>query len=366
MQWVAADCVLLDPRQAVAANYIGWEPRPDDFSLPAPYQTPRVEERRDGRVADEGDSSSDGGGGDGEAAAAAKHDGPPQRKRRRRSSYQPNAREQQASARHAEYAPLLAAAATAVQSWLAASGAATVQEALSLGGGGGGAVALRARQHQPDDSSAAAGGGEEEPDFRTLLEMRHVLRPKLSFAAPTGDGGGSNGSDGSALAAGGGADPPHGRQQQSGGRLAAGQLPPCNLFGQLLSSGCADAERLAQATVAGRCWPVLLPPRCRFLMCDVRQLQPLLDDAAAGEWAGCGSSPVLPTKRSLLVVPPCFRPPASPPPAPPHLLPHNRFSIVHQPTNCLRQRQVEATNASSWTLHGKTRCAVAQAGRQAG
>lgn len=321
MHWLGPDVVVLDPFDAVAADYCAHTPRRADFSLAQPYQASRL----DADI----DAAPSGPAGATPAAAAAATAQPPaepepelgagteqQRrcKRARASSYQPNEREQEAAQRHAAYLPQLAAAAAAVEAWVLASGAGTVQQALAAEGGqqqrqqqNGAAVtagaAVAAAEAAAAEAAASLADEEEGPDYRAMFELRHALRPKLQLiglAAPAPAGA-------AAAAASGEEGRPSCRPQD------VQQPPACNLFNRLISSpsgggsgsGSAPVEWAAEA--GGH--RVLLPPRSHFLMSDARQLQPLVEDAAgkpkggsrgAALWEGC-------------TVPACMRAWGSPP-----------------------------------------------------
>lgn len=293
MQFVGPNLVVLDCRAAIAAEYRSHSPLPADFSLAAPHQDPKAT----ANSGDGLDGETTGEDTDGVRAAAPPAVAQPAsrvRKRRRRSSYVPNAREQQAASRHAEYAPQLAEAAAAVRLWLRALGAATLQQAL--GGPAAHAGPCRggpqlsngvqsrvcggtsgAGQPAAGQSDAERTQGDTEQDYRALYELRHALKPKLQLAAC-----------------------PSAATQDATHPKDATQ-PPCNLFDRLheaaaapclctpaapagtaCGSTCGGSERLAWA--AGH--PLVLPPCSRFLMSDVRRLEPLLEDAEGACWPG--------------------------------------------------------------------------------
>lgn len=312
MLFIAPDVVVLDPWAAVAAEYSCFQPPRAAFSLPEPYQRIKA---AGGIGASSGSSGSRGALNSGGAVAAvpapetAEAEQQGRRKRRRRRSYTPNEREEQAAARHAAYAPALRSAAAAVHDWLQRSGARTVHEALAgtlLAGDSQPGWSQRQRRHAvkqlpgaaaccPAGVGAGCGVVHQEADYLALYEARHDAKPKLRYApepacalrAAGEPAAKASGTDGT------------GRQRRSSSGLGVQheQHPaeahsanshlqdvqqdhrppqPCNLFTHLISTGSARRELLAYA--AGHA--VLLPPRCRFLLSDARQLAPLLQDAA--------------------------------------------------------------------------------------
>lgn len=314
MLFIASDVVLLDPWAAVAAEYSCFQPPRAAFSLPEPYQRIKA---AGGIGASSGSSGSRGALNSGGAVAAvpapetAEAEQQGRRKRRRRRSYTPNEREEQAAARHAAYAPALRSAAAAVHDWLQRSGARTVHEALAgtlPAGDSQPGWSQRQRRHAvkqlpgaaaccPAGVGAGCGVVHQEADYLALYEARHDAKPKLRYApepacallAAGEPAAKASGTDGT------------GRQRRSSSGLGVqheqhpaeahnanshlqdvqqDHRPPqaCNLFTHLISTGSARRERLAYA--AGHA--VLLPPRCRFLLSDARQLAPLLQDAAQG------------------------------------------------------------------------------------
>jgi N6-adenosine-specific RNA methylase IME4 len=157
-------------------------------------------------------------------------DAPRARKRRRR---EPDAqrllREGEANARHAAAEPALQAALDALERWLRARGAATLRAALG--------VAAPDEQEEPD-----AGGDAPAPAWAQLGALRTAARPKFAWADD--------------------AD--------------AGADAERDLYDALIENAAA-APRWAAAFGHA----VLLPPRCAFLMGDLRGLRPAALRAAA-------------------------------------------------------------------------------------
>lgn len=319
MQFIGPNLVVLDCRATIAVEYENHSPLHADFSLPAPYQTPKDDETAAGSEDGlDGETTPEevGGGWQGLATAPAAAElptvvpaaQPAGRKRQRKSSYAPNTREQQAAARHAEYAPQLAAAAAAVRAWLRAQGAATLQQALgdpaahagpcqadlqrAVGRQVSAGVHGSARGGTGSSRQLAAGCGEakpppgegQDPDYRAMWELRHALKPKLQLAASPPDA-------------------------TMGARQPQDALqPPANLFDRLFEVTPSPCPPVVPGGAAGHAgnlrdgseqvaWaaghPMVLPPRSRFLLSDVRRLEPLLGDA---EGAG-RPAPRLPKMR---------------------------------------------------------------------
>jgi hypothetical protein len=308
MQFIAQDVVLLDPWRAVAADYREFAPLRAAFSLAKPYQAHKTDGRTRSSPIDAAAAgelvAAPAAGGAAEAAPAAPSDaaGQPEAKRRRKarsSSFQPNERQQESAQRHAEYAPQLVAAADAVQAWLGVSGAAAVQQALDLALAAAEVADEHAQQHshapaaghhptqeeragqqqqqqqrqcaegeQQKEEGVSSGEEGEEPDYLAMADMRHALKPKLQFLAPE--------TTSAAAAADAGDVPGAGSCQQQGvQQQQQQQQTSCNLFNQLIDSSSSGSDGRERLALAGG-HPVLLPPRCRFLMSDARQLQPLL------------------------------------------------------------------------------------------
>lgn len=290
MEVIADGCLLLDATALVAQAY--------QHHTPVTAAGPQAPYQGSGAAS----SSGAGGGSDtqqlsssgqepqvepdaaaGEQLPAAAEPGHCKRRRRKSGGRPPNTAELAAQERADAALPLLQGALDALRQWMRArEHTSLAADELQSGGSGkqpprqqqvepaaapsGGGAAHEAATGwtaeaeravatvPPSDSEAAAAG---PPDYVALAALRHVLRPKFEWSA--GPGGGPT-----ALPDGG---------------SASGQ---CNLFGQLVRN---DSAEEAVGLAAGH--EVVIPAGSAFLMSDVKQLAPLLEQGGRAGMRGC-------------------------------------------------------------------------------
>ena len=234
MIWLDDDVVYLSCAEELSVGYVSHRTRADQFTVPQPYQD-NPKQRSDSSNFCTGSSNWAVGEALVEEVSLenSRRTGRKRKRRESRSDAQRQSREHEAQHRHNTIHDLLLRAHSILLQW--------AQKELGPSPETPSRSTIVLAPLLPSPSSTTSDGSYEKLDLVALSHMKQAMRPKFTAAGEVAD------------------------------------AQPRDLFDRLMSN---DSEQDLVADAAGH--PVILPPRCRFLISDITRLKPLLTGMELG------------------------------------------------------------------------------------